>query len=929
MKVRCLLVGAFVACVLGTAPVWAQTTGSISGTVFDQGGQVVDGATVRITGDALPGGRTATTAASGRYSFQLLLPGAYTIEISKTGIGTSTRQAVVEVGRDTQIEVALGLQVQESIQVVSSTPKVDLKSSEVNFNFNRETIESLPLERSYRGLLQLMPGVAENRSAVGPAAGGSRQDNTYLVDGVNITNPGFGHLNTDVNELDIAEFSVKRGGITAEFGRSAGVVTNAVSKSGTNTLAGAVRLEWMPESFVGAYKDKAFPDDLLRAVVNPAASVGGRVVKDKLFFYGSARYFQDHKWGRTNRNGQALPDEERTGHELFGKLTATPSPKHLVNVSFRDRPNDNKNAGLGAASSAAVGYTSNNSSRVASGTWGWFLSDRSVADVKYVYYREFNEDTPITSLGYLPAFNVQNLSAMGLYTDPTQNNLLIGGAEYTNSQNYTRSEIKGSFTQYLDAGGSQHEVKVGYGYEFGEEELSRLSNGWGALANVTVSGQRRIRARYYFTQPAQLGQGRTWSIFAQDNITMGTRLTVNAGLLMNKDSFAQDLKDSGGCPTTVTLKGGNAPFRSDGDRCTFLEFGYGDEIQPRLGVNYNVRQGSGDKVYANWGRYYNMDQKSSGRSLAPRRIYQREAQYDALTGALVSDVPRASTTGKLIDPDIKPTHNDEILAGYATPFGTHYSLDVFFQYRRTRNFIEDVPSVLPDTGPYAAANLPCSRFAACAGAEATRKYRAFTVEVARQMANRVATNLSYTWSRFEGNFDLDYSGGAVFNTSSFIQDGPGTNVQEPNRYGPLRQDRPHVLKLFTSVNMTDALTFGGYFRAQSGSPWNARARDWEGAVLNYLEPAGSHRNPAWANLDLMAAYRVRLNDRATLTFDARVLNALGNQTQLSTDGQKYLDLNTVSAPPYFAPYTLANAFFGTANQYAPPRRLMLTAQMNF
>ena len=54
------------------------------------------------------------------------------------------------------------------------------------------------------------------------------------------------------------------------------------------------------------------------------------------------------------------------------------------------------------------------------------------------------------------------------------------------------------------------------------------------------------------------------------------------------------------------------------------------------------------------------------------------------------------------------------------------------------------------------------------------------------------------WSRFEGNFDLDYSGVSVFNTSSFIQDGPGTNVEDPNRFGPLFEDRPHVFKVFTT-----------------------------------------------------------------------------------------------------------------------------------
>ncbi len=173
---------------------------------------------------------------------------------------------------------------------------------------------------------------------------------------------------------------------------------------------------------------------------------------------------------------------------------------------------------------------------------------------------------------------------------------------------------------------------------------------------------------------------------------------------------------------------------------------------------------------------------------------------------------------------------------------------------------------------------------------------------------------------------------AVFNTSSFIQDGPGTFVQDPNRYGPLRQDRPHVFKLFSSWVPRDAVTLGGYFRVQSGTPWNARGQDTQGgAALNYLEPAGAHRNPVWANLDLLASYRVRLAARANVTLEARLLNVLGNQTQLSTDSVEFNGLNYITTAPWILPTsnTDPNPFFGTANGYAPPRRLFLSVRADF
>jgi hypothetical protein len=536
---------------------------------------------------------------------------------------------------------------------------------------------------------------------------------------------------------------------------------------------------------------------------------------------------------------------------------------------------------------------------------------------------------PVTDLGYQPTFAPNRLVEMGQYTDPSQANLIVGGTQYATIQNYRRHEVRGSITQHFDLGVTSHQLKAGLGYELGQETLSRTANGWGLIANVTDNDVPALRARYFTPQAPQLGEGRTYSFFMQDEVNIGLRLSVNAGVLFNRDEFAQQITGSGGCPA-VLLKGGAAAYDSDGDRCTFLRFGFGDEVQPRLGISYQPREG--DKVYANWGRYYNMDQKSSARSLAPTRLFQTQTIFD-LTGKVLSSGPLASTTGKLIDPDIKPIFTDEILVGYAMPFARLYSLDVFFIGRTMKRFIEDLPSRMngtaPDSGPFVAANLPCVRFAACQVADARRTYRAVTFDLRRRLANRWMADLNYTWSRFEGNYDLDYSLISVFNTSSFIQDGPGTNVEDPNRQGPLFEDRPHILKLFGSYAVSDRISASAYLRVQSGTPWAARARDLPGAVMNYLEPAGTHRNPTWANLDLMGAYRLPAMGRASISIEARLLNVGGNQTQLSTDSQKFLDARRISTPPYIAAYQQPNPLFGTGNRFAPPRRLYLGASALF
>ncbi len=936
-----LLVIAVTALFLSAGGAIAADDGTISGAVFGASGEPVADAVVRLTGRQLVGGREVQTGANGSYRFDYVLPGEYSIRVEKNGIGSATRLAVVELGKDTQVDVVLGVTVSERLTVTAVTPLVDARSTEVSFNYSAEAINALPLERTYRGLFQLLPGVGDNRSVVGPAAGGGRQDNSYLVDGANITNPGFGYLSTEVNELDIAEVNLKRAGISAEFGRTGGSVTNVVSRSGSNRLSMLARLDWLPQAFVAGYqlpdslvaagvRPGTFRDPILTTEAAPALGVGGPLKPDQIFFYGSARVSRQMKWDRFNKVGTALPDEVRKAREFFGKVTAVPASTHQLNVSYRARPSSVENASLDSTTAPSVANSTDNGSRIASSDWAHFIGSRTSINVRYLYMKENNEDVPVTELGYLPSFVPADVVGMGQYTDPAQGDLKVGGAQYSNVQNYRRHEARATFSRFFDAGRTSHDLRAGGGYELGEESLNRLANGWGIIAAITQNDVPALRTRYYTPQAPQLGQGRTYSIFVQDDVTVSNRMTVNAGLLLNRDEFAQQVEGSGGCPATVTLKGGAAVYESSGDTCTFLRFGFAKEIQPRLGLTYQLHPG--DKAYVNWGRYYNMDQKSAGRSLAPSRIFQTQTVFD-LSGRVLSSAPLASSTGKMIDPSIEPVYTDEVLAGYATPFGDRYSLDVFVLFRSMNNFIEDVPSrrngTAPDSGPFVAVNLPCVAFAACQGADAKRTYRAATVDFRRRLADGWMADVSYTWSRFEGNFDLDYSTAAVFNTSSFIQDGPGTNVQDPNRFGPLAEDRPHVFKVFTSYAASSRLSASAYFRVQSGTPWAARARDWEGAVMNYLEPAGSHRNPTWANLDLMTSYRLPIKTRANLSLEGRLLNVANNQTQLSTDSQQYLDLRTVSTPPYFAPYLQPNPLFGTGSAFAPPRRLHLALVASF
>ena len=338
---------------------FAADTGTVSGAAFDQNGQPVADATVRDLGRAAAGGQNG--ADQRQWSFPVSVPGAGRVRRSRSkrpASARSKRAAIVEVGKDTQVDFVLGLSIQEELTVVAAQPIVDVRSAEVGFNFKDDTLNSLPLERTYRGLFQLIPGVADNRSPVGPAAGGSRQDNTYLIDGANITNPAFGYLSTEVNELDIAEVNLKRAGISAEFGRTSGTRGQcgqpqrlesafghrpdrlAVGEPGQR-LQAAGRSARMPACRPGAFRDA-----LLTTEIEPAVGIGGPIVRDRCSSMGRRATRAKRSGIAFNKVATPLPDEVRTGPEFFGKLTCDAGRRsHQLTVSYRHRPSHVENAG--------------------------------------------------------------------------------------------------------------------------------------------------------------------------------------------------------------------------------------------------------------------------------------------------------------------------------------------------------------------------------------------------------------------------------------------------------------------------------------------------------------------------------------------------------------------------------------------------------
>jgi hypothetical protein len=943
MRFRRLFVAFAVVC-LATPLAFAQTTGSVAGVVRNPEGGALPGVTVTISGEKLPLGRSMTTLSDGSFQFIGLIPGDYRLKAELPGLGSFEQNVVVGLGEETQVRPILRATATAAVEVSAALPLVDTKASDISAVTTSETIRKLPIGGSYSATFALAAGVPENTTTAvdAPNAGGGRQDNTFLYDGVNVTNPFFGDLFQDFTGIDVQEVNITRGGISPEYGRTGGFLVNAVTKSGSNNFHGGASLEYSPVAWTADSTDPTIQRSKFERF-RPGIQIGGPLLRDHLFFYGSANWYRVTEKDRANQFGTSatnttpneLPDAKTDTDEYFGKLTANPTSSILIDGSYRWRNIDSTNSGILSRYAASTGSNGNTEDRVGVVTGLWTITPTWTIEAKYNHNEDNNSTDPVTNLGYQPAFNPTAPYLVGLFTTSITGgvnfvfppagdvNQVMGGTDLAiNDQNFIRDEYRLQTSLLANFLGGTHDIRFGATYSHNEEDLLRVANGWGSIIASTssncgpASARPCYRARFSPQQPEQISEAETWGLFVQDQITWN-RLTLNLGVLANRDEFIPN----NGLKFTIlrgdfTIPNAQIPTCADAPEgapaCTYLDtvtFNFEDQIQPRLGAVYELDPHVHDKIYANYARYSNMDNQSFARSAAPVRLERHDAYFDRTTGALITEVVRDNQTGKRVLEHIDPTKTDEVIAGYARPLGAGWAAEVWGMYRYTDDIIEDFPGVNRTTASgFRYGNIP-----------GHRKYTAGTIELRKAYSDRWTLDVSYTLSKLEGNWDLDGTGVAVFYSSSYIEDGPGLYVEDPFRNGTLAGDRTHVAKAFASYELFTNTTIGGYLRFQSGRPWEARKYDAvNGVALEYAEKAGSRRLGSWTNFDFQVTQRIPLNV-VEIVAGVRIGNVFNTQPVLAVDPVLY-DSPSNSNP---------NPNFGKPTAYAAPRKFTLVAGVTF
>jgi hypothetical protein len=864
---------------LVATPAFAQQTGSIVGKVTMADGSVLPGVFVQATSSVLPQPRHTASGSGGEYKLPLLPPGKYEVTFTMSGMATMKRTADVVLRQDTILNAALALEtLKGEVTVVAQATLLDTESSALKAAVTDSVIKALPVGQDYRDLVKLVPGVQYTEDGTrGPSAGGSGQDNTYAFDGVNVTLPLFGTLASEPSSHDIEQVAVVKGGADAtDFNRSAGISVNTVSRSGTNAFHGTLSYQIQPESLIATRTTTSasvFEEDKNWAIAN----IGGPIVKDRLFFYGSYYRPTSTRQNRANFYGE-VPDYKSTRDEFFGKLTYSPTDSILLNGSYRTSNREEEHASVSSEASAAStsnGYAAKQKIAILEGSW--ILNDRSYATLKVTDFRNPNTGRPDNVLGLVPALdgsvniNPASLDTMGWVSIPvpvtgqTAFNTFIapiierygylqdgvrkgggrvGGATQFDADDFYRRSYQVGYD--LSFGKNvTHNLHIGYQYSKDQEDLYRTSNAWGS---VTVPGGRincpatatacAGKPVYYQAQVQQQGilnvptinsQYVSHNIELNDSIRWAS-VTVNVGLLASNDRlYGMGLREKDGTVSGFEVAPGN--------KYLMHEIGFGDALQPRLGIVWAYS--GANTVYGNFARYVpTAGSLPRAASWARNSAATINVYFDA-DGKFIGSTPEASSSGKMFVDGLDPRKTDEYMIGTTKDLGHGWNGRLHARYRYSNNFWEDTnndarllfnpPAGIPRELyiPNLAAirnEIGGSSYVIAALDGAFTKYYEAGLEAEWHGRNAYVRG-SYVWSHYYGNFDQDNSAGSgtlndqnIFIGSSNIADGAGRQLWD-FKYGNLRGDRRHQFKVYGSYVLPWKSSVGAYAIYQSGQPW--------------------------------------------------------------------------------------------------------------
>jgi hypothetical protein len=326
---------------------WGDVTARISGTVRDPSGAIVVGVSVNAVNTETGAKATTTTDAQGFYAFPALPVGHYTIEVNQKGFKNFKETGLIlDVNTALRVDVTLELGTTTEQVTINSAPiQVETTSTQMGEVINGTKMTTVPLNgRSYTDLLALQPGVTPVSSGqygalnvsgdLNPGSlsvSGQRESaNGFMVNGGNVEEGTYMGTAIIPNLDSIAEFRILTNNFDAEYGNYAGGQINAITKSGTNDFHGDI-FEFLRNTDLDARN--FFDPSRGKFIQNQfGGTFGGRIIRDKLFFFGD---YQGTRQVVGQSTGNILvpsaADRQGNLNDMSSQLTGTVTGAYWAN----------------------------------------------------------------------------------------------------------------------------------------------------------------------------------------------------------------------------------------------------------------------------------------------------------------------------------------------------------------------------------------------------------------------------------------------------------------------------------------------------------------------------------------------------------------------------------------------------------------------
>lgn len=605
------------------------TTGSIRGYVTNAAGAPLPNAQIEAHDTTTSVRRGAVAGNNGFYTLAGLTPGNYVVTARRIGSAPRSIPVRVGVGQDLTLNFQLADTAAqlEAVTVVAATPPV-ARSTEVATNVSQQQVNDLPTSsRNFLDLASLAPGtrVSPDRlNGTGKtfAAGAqpAEQINVF-IDGASYKNDiiNGGVAGQDASRGNpfprnaIQEFRIITNNFKAEYQKASSAIITAVTKSGTNEWHGNFFSDLQNENFVtldsiskAAGLDKP---DYSRYLFG--GSVGGPIVRDKLFFFGSYEANFQNRQGVTvfggdvssfppqvqalNNSSHTSPFRENLG---FAKLTWVPSESQQLEVTGNIR-HENDTRGFGGQFGDAWrvfdgGEHHRNNVYTGTAKHTWFGSNSTnEALVSYQHYL-WNQD-PID------------------FTTPIQvsfGNYWIGGNDAAQALTQNRLSLRDDWTYSGLQWAGAHVIKIGANYDYAHYDMNKQLNENPKFVYTPDNGfQFPIQAQIGFGDPDITQNNSQFGIYAQDDWSPTRRLTINLGVrwdvetgMFNRNFVTpQPVRDSiMAFASQLFVNIDPSRYFTDGnDRKAFL-----GAVQPRIGASYALGESGNTVLFASFGVFY-------------------------------------------------------------------------------------------------------------------------------------------------------------------------------------------------------------------------------------------------------------------------------------------------------------------------------------